>query len=768
MGDLNLDKYINTKGLCCRICGQPLDTKTTITMLCSTCKGKEWSRKQREAFKIKYGVDNPMKLQSAVDKIRNTMEERYGTYCAMNVPEFREKFESTCKKKYGTSYYVNSPEYTSNMSCKSKVNQKFEDLLKANNIFAQTEQECDDKRFDFKLEDIRTYIEIDPTYTHNTAGNHWARSGQPVNQQLIKTLIAEKHDYRCIHVFDWDDWNDIVDLIRPRTKVPARKCQVRVIQDTSYNDFIDKNHIQKQCKGTKVAIGLYFKDELVQVMTFGSPRYNKNYKWELLRLCSKKSLNVVGGPSKLLHYAVSELGLTSIISYCDRSKFTGQVYYKMGMTLLRESSPQEIWSKGSEKITGSLLRQRGYDQLFNANYGKGTSNEQLMLEHGWLPVYDCGQLVFTYGEPISMQNQNSDESSNSTHYSDILKSIDKSKERTCKFCNLPFVPVSNYQQYCKRPHYMACPVCGKQYLVTNNENLKRPPVACSYECRRVRREQTSLEKYGIKTPGNNPEARAKSKATMLEKYGVEHAFESEEIRNRAKSTLFEKYGVDNIQKVKKVADKSHITRNSNWVDKVHELLPIKASNTTPAKHKIDESKMQVYLLYEKASIEFLKEYGFRPDHKFGRIRMSVGLVEDRTIYQVIRFEREANTGRIVLSDFGTKADYYNPNGYSKLIQFATHVKGIDAFDAEVPRGIASQDLISSLNLRKVTDGDYIVYWVTENGLKELTQQDNIEEMLKKYSYVTTDYLDKYTYESQPVSRLDEISEIFISSGKQIN
>ena len=66
------------------------------------------------------------------------------------------------------------------------------------------------------------------------------------------------------------------------------------------------------------------------------------------------------------------------------------------MKMIRKSPPQEIWSRDTDKVTANLLRQRGYDQLFNANYGKNTSNEQLMLEHGWLPVYDCGQCVYEY------------------------------------------------------------------------------------------------------------------------------------------------------------------------------------------------------------------------------------------------------------------------------------------------------------------------------------------------------------------------------------
>ena len=80
----------------------------------------------------------------------------------------------------------------------------------------------------------------------------------------------------------------------------------------------------------------------------------------------------------------------------DLAKFSGDVYTRLNMERVRTTPPQIIWSKGIEKVTSTLLRQRGYDQLFKTNYGKGTSNEELMIENGWLPVYDCGQAVFVY------------------------------------------------------------------------------------------------------------------------------------------------------------------------------------------------------------------------------------------------------------------------------------------------------------------------------------------------------------------------------------
>lgn len=143
------------------------------------------------------------------------------------------------------------------------------------------------------------------------------------------------------------------------------------------------------------------------------------------------------------------------------------------------------------------------------------------------------------------------------------------KEKLCEFCGEPFVPKSNFQRYCKRPHYMNCPVCGKQYLVTNNENLKRPPVACSYACRVKRTQATSLKKYGMLAPGNNPEARQKAKETSLRNNGVEYAMQSEEVREKAKATLLEKYGVENAMKNKNIQKKAFHTNIEKYGSKTY-------------------------------------------------------------------------------------------------------------------------------------------------------------------------------------------------------
>ena len=174
------------------------------------------------------------------------------------------------------------------------------------------------------------------------------------------------------------------------------QLKLKEITKTEANVFLEKNHIQGKCKGNTINLGLIHENKIIQIMTFGKPRYNRNYQWELLRLCTLNSYIVVGGAERLFKHFIRIQNPESVISYCDNSKFTGKVYERLGFKLKVKHKPQKTWSKGTIRITDNLLRQRGYDQLFNTNYGKGTDNEQLMLDNGWLPIYDCGQSVYEY------------------------------------------------------------------------------------------------------------------------------------------------------------------------------------------------------------------------------------------------------------------------------------------------------------------------------------------------------------------------------------
>lgn len=360
----------------------------------------------RKAFQEKYGVDNCRQSPIVVAKIRNSLIKHYGVTAPFKSKEIKNKAMQTNIERFGVPWYTLTQDWKQGRQyitdvhngSISNVNRKFARKLETYGISSiQFEKKLENKRFDIYLPESKTLIEIDPSYTHNTEGLNHFNSAIAMDYHISKTNIALENGYRCIHVFDWDDWDKVAQLLSYANKIYARDCKlVKIVDDKIASKFVKENHIQRQARGALLTLGLAYNNELVQVMSFGRSRYNKNYTYELLRLCSKQGVTVVGGASKLFKFATQQLELDSIISYCDASKFTGKVYEAIGMTLSKHTNPSIVWSKGSKRVTSNLLRQRGYDQLFNTHYGKGTDNEILMLANGWVPVPDCGQYVFTY------------------------------------------------------------------------------------------------------------------------------------------------------------------------------------------------------------------------------------------------------------------------------------------------------------------------------------------------------------------------------------
>lgn len=377
-------------------------------------KSEKVKAKQRDTFLQKYGVDNPMKNDTIAKMLSDIMSspehveahrqhlfEKYGVTCTNDIPGVREKMIETTMKNHGVPYYVLSPEYLNpeKSNVISQVNKSVAKRLNGCGISTEFEYRIDRKCYDIHIKDTNILLEIDPTYTHNAIGNHWDKKGMDKSYHLEKTKLAADNGYRCIHIFDWDDLDKVIQLLIPKNVVYARQCKVVEIDHNTASKFETKYHLQGSCRGQSMCLGLYYTGELIQVMTFGKPRYNKKYQWELLRLCTHSEYRIVGGASKLFSCFVRENKPQSIISYCDLAKFDGKVYEQLGFHHVKDTEPQKVWSKNSEKITDNLLRQRGYDQLFSANYGKGTNNEELMLQHGWLPVYDCGQATYSYIKP---------------------------------------------------------------------------------------------------------------------------------------------------------------------------------------------------------------------------------------------------------------------------------------------------------------------------------------------------------------------------------
>ena len=248
--------------------------------------------------------------------------------------------------------------------------------------------------YDFKIDD--TYILIALTAQYNM---YFVPLSEPISKSYFKD-VSNSFSTICKHLFivwDWDDLSKIASMFKHKKKLRASNCVIKAITASEAEEFINAYHLQGTCRGQTIRLGLYTKDnELIQIMTFGKPRYNKNYEYELLRLCTKTGYIVYGGAQKLFNYFYYKYLPQSIISYCDCSKFTGKVYTSLGF-VHRPASPSIHWVriKPYQHITDNLLRCKGADNLLGTTFGKGTSNTEIMLGAGFLPVPDCGQDVYT-------------------------------------------------------------------------------------------------------------------------------------------------------------------------------------------------------------------------------------------------------------------------------------------------------------------------------------------------------------------------------------
>lgn len=305
-----------------------------------------------------------------------------------------EKQKNTMLNKYGVECLFNDPNIeTFRKKCNTSPNNHFSNMLQRCGLDFTREFVIGLKSYDFKIGN--TLVEINPTITHNSYRLPYPPyEGLQKDYHRLKSKLAEDNGFRCIHVWDWDNQEKIINLLRQREVLYARNCYVNTVSLVQYKEFLNLYHLQGYVK-SDVCLGLYNNGNLVSIMSFGKPRYNNNFQFELLRYCT--SYNVIGGYQKLFKKFVNLYSPKNIVSYCDRSKFCGNMYLDLGFKLKQTSLGRHWYNiKTKQHVTDNLLRQRGFDQLFNANFGKGTSNEQLMYEHGFLDVFDCGQSTFVW------------------------------------------------------------------------------------------------------------------------------------------------------------------------------------------------------------------------------------------------------------------------------------------------------------------------------------------------------------------------------------
>lgn len=223
-----------------------------------------------------------------------------------------------------------------------------------------------------------------------------------------KKEFIEKLCYSLIYIWE-DDWNDInkkeIILSRLSSKlklnkhVYARKCIIKELTPKLYRDFCNENHLHGSVNAS-IKVGLYYNNELVEVIGLGKSRnligHNKDtVSYELLRLCTKKYINVIGGFSKLMKYIITNFNISSIYSYADLSwiDLKGSSYINSGFIIDKIIDNEYWW------VVNNIRENRlNYtkNKLVSLGYDKNLTEIEIMHSLKHYRVFGPGNLKFIY------------------------------------------------------------------------------------------------------------------------------------------------------------------------------------------------------------------------------------------------------------------------------------------------------------------------------------------------------------------------------------
>lgn len=408
--------------------------------------------KSKETCLEKYGVDSYSMTDDFKDKVKNTCLSKYGVEYYLQSDDKKEKSKKTSQLKYGVEYYLQSDKaktekrisarnkysddilkmFDTPILFKSKLEtagsvpnlakdlnigkHKLFRLAKEYNIDVPTENHISSQHkeiidyiesiseteivintrsiispleLDIYLPEYKLAIEIDGVYWHSE------QQGKDRNYHLNKTELCLEQGIKLLHIFETDNieiWKSTISgILQNNTRVFARKCIIQELDNLSYKEFCTENHLQGH-SAAKYKYGLYYKDNLVAIMSFAKSRYSNSYDFELMRYCNKRHITVVGGASKLLSYFMKH-NKGDIVSYANRRWSEGDMYKTIGFDELNDSTPNYFYIVRN-KLESRLKYQKHKLSNILENFDINLSEYDNMISNGFDRIWDCGNKVF--------------------------------------------------------------------------------------------------------------------------------------------------------------------------------------------------------------------------------------------------------------------------------------------------------------------------------------------------------------------------------------
>jgi hypothetical protein len=358
-------------------------------------QSEEFKQQIKKINLERYGNENPMLVQSIVDKQKQTLLDKYGVD---NIMKYSDTAKEAAKKMKETKISKGiivtyndktRPEIAAEIGfsrshfgklvteygieealqmepTKTKLEQTFESFLKEQDLDYSCQFRLEKKIADFKIDSL--LIECDGLYWHSDAAK------MDPDYHLNKKEVYDNAGYNSLF-FREDEIREKFDIVKSvvlnklnrSNRMFARHCRLDQIDNKTSDSFFETNHLMGKGRGATYV--LTFKDEIVAALRL---KRTKDQNYEISRFCNLKFNTVVGSFSRLLKFAMQDKNPDSVTTFIDRRYGKGSYLTNLGFKYIH-TYPSFRWTDGF--ITFHRLKFPG-----NSGY-----------DNGLFKIYDCGQ-----------------------------------------------------------------------------------------------------------------------------------------------------------------------------------------------------------------------------------------------------------------------------------------------------------------------------------------------------------------------------------------
>lgn len=250
------------------------------------------------------------------------------------------------------------------------------------------------KEIDIYLPKYNLGIEVNGMYWHSDKFK-----SENYHQDKVKAAMSSGMKLLTIYDYDLSKNKDVIvsmiknSMNKSSFNVYARKCEIKEVPKVEERNFLNTYHIQGFV-GSNICYGLYYNCELVSLMSFGKPRFNKSFEYEIIRFCSKG--NVVGAAGKLLKHFERTIKPKSLMTYADLRYGYGKTYEKIGFEYKYITKPGYFYVNGKGDVVTRYQAQKHKLLKKYPEYQNETNITEydIMGSEGYLKIYDCGNAVY--------------------------------------------------------------------------------------------------------------------------------------------------------------------------------------------------------------------------------------------------------------------------------------------------------------------------------------------------------------------------------------